>query len=717
MPLQGLVLLAFVACVGGQNERNVDNIDYGGQSPNPFLDSVPTWTANTTHYVASYRPSENQQISDTTAMKVVPRRLITLNDVAQTFELDMDVTQTWKDPRLAWSILNASGTDLETVTIDLKPGKDSEADGTYTISPTPGNTDPDNRIWTPGIDASLNMLEPMQVLTQTVTLHQNGVIYSTQQVKATLSQKLDLSSYPFDSHDLVFTLMSSRYNNAELSLRLITDQLGDDSWSVTPWLEGWSITGTNHQIGYKTLLDQNGNSKDYDVYVLTISVTRDPEYYILNQVLPLMVIMAMASTTFIFELNGFEKRVTVLFTAILTLMAFSVYMGENLPRTGYSTGMHLTVYCCYSLLVLGVFHVSVVWLVLREHLARADEDTDGETTHQEMVKYLYTQTQLQEMHNNLKDAGLRHSSGTTDARLQNLKKYSRQKDADAADHEAALYENEAVATAHVSPNGEVSISMTPMTKPTTKGDGESDSDTHSLVPALSLAPAVERIFSCSATSAAPNSVEAPQGSPIPVDILDIDGDGHVTEEELALWKALDTDNDGSISLQEMLTHTQQLPLAEWTPNHVYIFLLSHDVAPEIASKALRQDIHGGILTMMEDAAFMEMGMDSPIKITQLKFHIQNARKITHEMMVRKIENSSLTANVCICWRSITESTAFMATLVHLDYHLRWAFLTMWFLCIAIIFPCMSDTTYAATNLGVVWYTLAQCGDWCNAESN
>ena len=79
-------------------------------------------------------------------------------------------------------------------------------------------------------------------------------------------------------------------------------------------------------------------------------------YYMFNQYLPMAVIMMMATSAFLFELNAYEKRVTILFTAILTLMAFSVYLGESLPKTAYVTNMHCVVYLCYFMLVSTPFY-------------------------------------------------------------------------------------------------------------------------------------------------------------------------------------------------------------------------------------------------------------------------------------------------------------------------------------------------------------------------
>eukprot|EP00658_Telonema_sp_P-2_P024873 TRINITY_DN20007_c0_g1_i10.p1 TRINITY_DN20007_c0_g1~~TRINITY_DN20007_c0_g1_i10.p1 ORF type:complete len:329 (-),score=96.94 TRINITY_DN20007_c0_g1_i10:118-1104(-) len=327
-------------------------------------------------------------------------------------------------------------------------------------------------------------------------------------MKVTMSQRMDLRSYPLDQHDLVVTYMSAHYSNSNVSLRLIAEEDGEASWTITPWIEGWTITGTTHEVGKKALLDATGESHDYDVVVMTIHVKRDPEYYIMNQALPLAVIMAMASTTFVFELNGFEKRITVLFTSILTLMAFSVYLGENMPRTAYSTGMHILIYMSYTMLLLAVCHTSSLWLILREHLLLADEDGDGETSHEEMVNYLRTKQRLELMTNELHDAGLM-SPRNTEGRP---------------------------------PNGR----LPPL--------GEEDLE------------------------GLENKVGKELSDPNPVlglSMMDMDRDGQVSEEERRLWEALDKGKDGSLSLNELLEHTIEIPIAEWTPSHVYTLSLIH----------------------------------------------------------------------------------------------------------------------------------------------
>ena len=173
------------------------------------------------HYVPNYRPSVESGTADTVFMRVQPRRLIQLNDVDQTFVLDVTVVKTWQDPRLQVTFTNTGGTTVsEDYSILLEPGRDGEPDGSYTISSTPGNADP-NRLWNPRMDIGLNFVEKPDTVSEVTQLYTtNGIIFTTQQLKATMSQRLDLTAFPVDKHKLmcVSHVPIFRFTNACLQL-------------------------------------------------------------------------------------------------------------------------------------------------------------------------------------------------------------------------------------------------------------------------------------------------------------------------------------------------------------------------------------------------------------------------------------------------------------------------------------------------------------------
>eukprot|EP00658_Telonema_sp_P-2_P042558 TRINITY_DN30576_c0_g1_i1.p1 TRINITY_DN30576_c0_g1~~TRINITY_DN30576_c0_g1_i1.p1 ORF type:complete len:140 (+),score=45.30 TRINITY_DN30576_c0_g1_i1:155-574(+) len=108
-------------------------------------------------------------------------------------------------------------------------------------------------------------------------LYRSGIVYKAEQLKVKMSQRLDLRAYPFDEHHLVFTYMSTHYDNNNVTIRLLSDDTGDASWMIDPWIEGWSITDTQHEIGYKRMHDATGVFRDYDVIAVSYTHLRAHE--------------------------------------------------------------------------------------------------------------------------------------------------------------------------------------------------------------------------------------------------------------------------------------------------------------------------------------------------------------------------------------------------------------------------------------------------------
>ena len=171
-------LLVLGACVvvsvAQKGDRNINSISYGATArtalatmmhtacvadnvePNSFTNSSPLFSAASKHYVPSYRPNEQSGSPDKVVLRVQPRRLIQLNDVEQSFVLDLKLVSSWRDPRLNYTVHNSQvQLDESTFRLPMRAGRDGEPDGSYSLSTTPGNADP-LRLWSPRIESLLN---------------------------------------------------------------------------------------------------------------------------------------------------------------------------------------------------------------------------------------------------------------------------------------------------------------------------------------------------------------------------------------------------------------------------------------------------------------------------------------------------------------------------------------------------------------------------------
>jgi len=494
----------------------------------------------------------------------------------------------------------------------------------------------------------------MEVLTTEAFLYANGVVFKVQNIKATLSHRLDLTAFPFDSHKLCLTMLSSTNPTQDIAIRL---QSSTSDWSVDPWIEGWDVTTTTHTIGTKIMADAETTLQDWDVYTLEIEVDRQPEYYMFNQYLPMAVIMMMATSAFLFELNAYEKRVTILFTAILTLMAFSVYLGESLPKTAYVTNMHCVVYLCYFMLCTAGLWVCMTWLVLRDVCNLADLDGNSECTHYELDLYCRNMIQVATVHRAIQGAGC--SDQSLKGSMDTASAHSSMENCSAGEQQLVKIDKQDVRR----PTGRLGVMP--------KGS--------------STSPVIELELST-------ENLEA------------------LSEDEQRIWKTLDADNDGCISMEEMKTQYKSMPLHTWTTWHVFIFLRVHGAATEVASAALRHGVNGAMLKLFSDEAYRELGMSSAIMIAKMRFELDRNAHI-NESAVPPMFFSKV---IKCCYQGSADKPNLMLAIVHLDFHMRWFFMALWCGVSATLLSAGGGTTYDASLYGITALTTDLCGEFCSS---
>jgi hypothetical protein len=93
----------------------------------------------------------------------------------------------------------------------------------------------------------------------------------------------------------------------------------------------------------------------YNSIFLIQTVLRQPGFYVLNLYLPTLLISSSAFTAFVFYVEDFGGRSTVLMTLLLTVVAFKQVIGQNLPRLPYIT--YLDRYALVSLALVVVIGV------------------------------------------------------------------------------------------------------------------------------------------------------------------------------------------------------------------------------------------------------------------------------------------------------------------------------------------------------------------------
>ena len=254
--------------------------------------------------------------------------IIDMDDVdtaKQTFESNVFYSLTWHDSRLA----NLS---------DEKIRKSVD------------------EVWTPGIQF-INQQRLWKTFPEIVDIYPSGKVVYKQRVWGSFSQPLELRDFPFDTQSFNVYLTSTGYDDNEV---LLIPSVENPSFvmphfSVADWKTlNWDIKNEVSPVNpNKTFL------------VLSIKAIRNFGYFIIQMIIPLIIIVMMSWTVFWIDPDEGGVQIGVSTTAILTLIAYKFMVGAELPKFSYLTRLDSFILAATVLVFL-----SLVEVVITSRLAK-----------------------------------------------------------------------------------------------------------------------------------------------------------------------------------------------------------------------------------------------------------------------------------------------------------------------------------------------------------
>ncbi len=252
-----------------------------------------------------------------------------IDDRSENFEVEFFLNQTWTDPRLAFD-----------ATLEKKAKR----------------VVPIDQIWTPKIqltdkiDATIESGDAAHVFP-------DGRVLLHQAFKASIPTRFDLHTFPLDSHKLTIVFESPLYEQSDVEILAKEIRLTDTQVeNQVP--NGWHLKGLSTSSGSKIY---PSIQETYARAEFKIEVLRDSHYYSWAVVLPLILIVATAWTTFWMETNEFSTQVGVVITSLLTIVAFKISIDSALPPLSYMTRIDLLFVLCQ----LSVFSTLLLCIALK----------------------------------------------------------------------------------------------------------------------------------------------------------------------------------------------------------------------------------------------------------------------------------------------------------------------------------------------------------------
>ena len=159
---------------------------------------------------------------------------------------------------------------------------------------------------------------------------------------------LNFSLFPFDSHRLDIRLYAKDMflndmvseTQAEVPIQLIMHTDEDMSRDPTGWLSsqifGWHIK--DYELNYQS---------DEEVVIAEIELERDPFFYIVKIVFPVILVVLISWSVFLMHPRSIEARVNVTIVSLLALIAYNFVIDDALPKVPYLTVLDAIILASY----------------------------------------------------------------------------------------------------------------------------------------------------------------------------------------------------------------------------------------------------------------------------------------------------------------------------------------------------------------------------------
>lgn len=190
------------------------------------------------------------------------------------------------------------------------------------------------------------------------------VIAVRYQVTATFMEEMEIANFPFDCQDFQLTLRLTQpvesahlvpHFRREKFFKLSTKYLTISDWDIHPSTVTFRMSGETDSMF--------ADKFRYSVVAVGVMLQRNPKYYMQRVVMLLFIITSCTGMCFCLDpVDAASDRLSILFTLLLTAVAFLFIVSADLPKVPYMTLMDTYVISCF---------IAITCVALEATLAKA----------------------------------------------------------------------------------------------------------------------------------------------------------------------------------------------------------------------------------------------------------------------------------------------------------------------------------------------------------
>jgi hypothetical protein len=266
----------------------------------------------------------------------------TLSDVEQTLDADIYVAARWRDPRLADASRVEGSADCPV---------------------------PTGKLWMPALEPE-NLRARQAFYPDRFLVDARGVVTIFRRLWLKVANPLDFRDFPLDRHRWTITLWPVVARSDEVIFHPLHRFTGiNDRLSI----QGWRVGSPRARASVVQRIQHAGTFARFDV---DLDLQRVWSYYALKLGLPLSLIVLMAYGVYFIPSTAVPQQIGLGTTAMLTLIAYMLTLGNTLPKIAYLTRADRFIVGSAVLVFLGVVKAVLTLVISQGPRAKLIERVD-----------------------------------------------------------------------------------------------------------------------------------------------------------------------------------------------------------------------------------------------------------------------------------------------------------------------------------------------------
>jgi hypothetical protein len=186
-------------------------------------------------------------------------------------------------------------------------------------------------VWAPDI-LIFNRRDTSRDLPEIVTIQPDGTVVYRQRITGTFASRLDLRRFPLDFQVLQIRLVAYGTNTSEVVLVEHPDFgiVRNSDLAISSWKVGPSMIESG---GFEAI----PGAPSLPMLTVSMEIERETGYYIVQLLVPLLLIVGMSWVVFLIHPKFIPPRVGTCVTTVLTLIAYRFMIDGFTPKLPYLT--------------------------------------------------------------------------------------------------------------------------------------------------------------------------------------------------------------------------------------------------------------------------------------------------------------------------------------------------------------------------------------------